>query len=87
MVLAVVLTGWYVGLVIAAVVIVLVVVLVGMILVLARRIGTQAAAITQALDDSRANTNPLWEVAKVNDLLRNIVGNAAKARGALEGGS
>ncbi len=80
-----VLTGWYVGFVIALVVITLVVILVGMILGLARRIGEQAAQITVALDASRVNTLPLWELAKINDGLRGITRRATKAREVLAG--
>lgn len=85
MVAAAVLTGWYVGLAIAGVVITLVVVLVAIILGLARRIGVQAVAIRDALEDSRVNTLPLWDVAHVNDTLRSITQGAAQARGALGG--
>jgi heme exporter protein D len=62
MIAATVLTGWYVGYVIAAVIITIVVVLVSIILALARRIGVQADVITGALDQARINTLPLWEV-------------------------
>jgi hypothetical protein len=82
-----VLTGWYVGFVIALVVITVVVILAGMILGLARRIGVQAEAITVSLDEGRINTLPLWEVDKVNEELRLIVRNAEQARAALGGGN
>lgn len=80
----VVLTGWYVGFAIAAIVITLVVVLVGMILGLARRIGTQAVGIEAALEASELNTAPLWDVGVVNDALTDIVRDATAARHALE---
>ncbi len=80
-----VLTGWYVGFAIGLVVIVLVVVLVGIILGLARRIAVQAEAVTAALDDSRVNTLPLWEVARVNDGIHAITKQCATAREALGG--
>lgn len=80
------LTGWYVGFIIALVVLVIVVALVGIILGLARRIGVQALAATEALDESRINTLGLWEVDKVNGGIRSIIRNAEEARGALEGG-
>lgn len=80
------LTGWYVGFIIALVVLVIVVALVGIILGLARRIGVQALAATEALDESRINTLGLWEVDKINGGVRSIVRNAEEARGALEGG-
>lgn len=82
---AAVLTGWWVGFVIATVVITAVVGLVAIILTLARRIGLQALAITEALTQGEVNTAPLWDVAKVNTGLRSIVKNAQQARGALEG--
>jgi hypothetical protein len=84
---AAVLTGWYIGFVIALVVITVVVILAGMILGLARRIGVQAEAITVSLDEGRLNTLPLWEVDKVNEELRLIVRNAEQARAALGGGN
>ena len=82
---AVSLSGWYVGYVIAAVVITIVVVLVGAILFLARRIGQQAAAITEALDEARINTLPLWELDKVNGGIRSIIKSAQQARQVLGG--
>ncbi|MGH9184395.1 MAG: hypothetical protein ACRD0U_01030 [Acidimicrobiales bacterium] len=85
MLFAAVLTGWYVGFVIGAVVIALVVVLVATILVLARRIGVQAAQIEAALEESRVNTWPLWQVDKVTTGLRSITRSAATARSALGG--
>ncbi|CAN5294236.1 hypothetical protein BH18ACT4_BH18ACT4_03900 [soil metagenome] len=81
---AVVLTGWYIGFVIAAVTITAVVVLVAIILGLARRIGSQAVAIEAALAESQVNTEPLWEMSIANDTLRDIVNNAATARMNLE---
>jgi len=83
---AAVLTGWYVGLAIAAITIAVVVVLVAMILGLARRIGYQARAIEEALDQARVNTFPLWDVEKVNDGIRSVVKGAGQARTALGGG-
>ena len=80
-----VLTGWYIGFVIALVVITVVVILAAMILGLARRIGVQAEAITASLDDGRVNTLPLWEVDKVNEELRLIVRDAEQARAVLGG--
>ena len=80
-----VLTGWYIGYVIALVVIAIVVVLVAIILGLARRIGVQAESVTQALDDARIATLPLWEVEKVNNGLRNTARYAEQARTALGG--
>jgi len=78
-----VLTGWYVGLTIGAVVIAIVVVLVATILGLARRISVQARSITGALNEARANTLPLWDVDKVNEGIRLTIKHAEQARAAL----
>jgi len=83
---AVVLTGWYVGFVIAGVLITVVVILVSVILGLARRIGVQADVVVGALDQARINTLPLWDVDKVNGGVRSIIRSAAEARTALGGG-
>ena len=85
MTFAVVLTGWYVGYVIAAVLITVVVILVGIILALARRIGVQAQEVTAALDEARINTLPLWEVDKINTGVRSIIRSAEQARQVLGG--
>lgn len=82
---AVSLTGWFVGYVIAAVVITIVVILVGIILALARRIGVQALQITAALDEARINTLPLWDVDKINTGVRSIIKSAETARQVLGG--
>lgn len=80
-----VLTGWYVGFVIGAVAIVIVVALVAAILNLARGIGNQAVAITEALAESCENTLALWDVEKANVGLRSVVKSAQQARSVLEG--
>ena len=79
------LSGWYVGYVIALVILVVVVILVATILGLARRIGVQALAVIEAIDEGRINTLALWEVDKINGGLREIVRSAEEARTALEG--
>jgi hypothetical protein len=79
------LTGWYVGYVIAAVVIILVVALVAIILSLVRRIGQQAAAVVDVLDDVRKNTTSIPAVATLNQGLLSVVEKAATARKALGG--
>ncbi len=84
--MAVALTGWYVGYVIAAVDITIVVVLVAIILALARRIGIQADQITTSLDEARINTLPLWDVDKINGSVRSITRSAQEARAMLGGG-
>lgn len=80
------LTGWYVGYVITSVVIAIVVVLVAIILSLARRIAVQADQITNALDEARVYTLPLWDVDKVNRGVRSIISSAQEARALLGGG-
>ena len=82
-----VLTGWYVGLAIGAIVIAVVVVLVAIILGLARRISVQARAITGALNQARVNTYALWDVDKVNEAVRQTIAHAERARASLEGRS
>jgi hypothetical protein len=79
-----VLTGWYIGFGIAILVIGIVVTCVAAILMLARRIGTQAYQIELALDDSRVRTLGLWDMGHVNEQLNEIVQRAATARGVLE---
>ncbi len=79
-----VLTGWYIGFIIAGVTITVVVVLVATILGLARRIGSQAAAVEAALEAGRVNTLALWEVNVVNDSIGEIIKHAGTARTALE---
>lgn len=80
-----VLTGWYVGFVIATVVITVVVVLAAIILGLARRIGVQAEAIVRSLDEGRINTLPLWQVDNINESLRRTVRYAEQSRAELGG--
>ena len=83
--MAVALTGWYVGYVVASAVIVVVVMLVGWILGLARRIGVQAQVILAEVQDIKVNTAAVPAVGKVNDNLVLIVDHAVAARKALVG--
>lgn len=83
--LAAVMTGWVVGYVIGAVVVVLVALLVGTLIHLTRRIARQAAQIEEALEASRQNTDALWKVGTVRDLLGDTVDHAASLRRALGG--
>ncbi len=80
-----VLTGWYIGFIIATVVISVIVVLAGIILGLARRIGVQAEAIVRSLDEARINTLPLWQVDNINESLRRTTRYAEQARAELGG--
>jgi hypothetical protein len=82
--LAVSLSGWYIGFAIAGVTITVVVVLVGTILGEARIIARQAVSITESLDESRLNTLALWDVDLINRSVIGINRNAAKARAVLE---
>ena len=81
-----VLTGWYIGFIIATVVISVVVVLAAIILGLARRIAVQAEAIVVGLDAARINTLPLWQVDNINESLRRTTRYAEQARAELGGG-
>ncbi len=83
--MAVALTGWYVGYVVASAVIVVVVMLVGWILSLARRIGVQAQGILAEVQEIKVNTAAVPAVGKVNDNLVLIVDHAVAARKALVG--
>ena len=83
--LAVSLSGWYIGFALAGVTITVVVILVGTILGEARIIARQAVAITESLEESRLNTIALWDVDLVNRSIIGINRNAAKARAVLEG--
>lgn len=81
------LTGWYVGYIVAALVIVVVVVLVASLLALARRITVHALKITDALAVVRENTRPLPLIGRVNEDLTVVVNRAVDARGVLEAGA
>ena len=83
--MAVVLTGWYVGYVVASAVILVVVMLVGWILSLARRIGVQAQDILAEVQEIKVTTAAVPAVGKVNDNLVLIVDHAIAARKALVG--
>lgn len=77
--------GWYVGLAIGALVVVIVVVVVSTILFFAARISKQAQMATEAFDLARVNTDPLWDVMKINDAGKAILKATRTARGALGG--
>lgn len=77
--------GWYLGLFIGFAVVAIVVVVVASILTLAARIAKQAEMATEALDQARINTLPLWDVQKTNDAAVGILAAARAARGALGG--
>jgi hypothetical protein len=83
---AAVLTGWYVGYVIAAVLIVVVVAMIAIILALVRRISGVADDITDTLDEIRVNTASVPAVGALNEGLLSVVTHASQARQALAGG-
>ena len=60
-------TSWYIGLGLGAVVVVVAVIIVVTILVLANRIAGQAETAVGAVDASKAQTDELSGVAKIND--------------------
>lgn len=77
--------GWYLGFGIAFFIIVLVVIEVQAILMLARKIGTQAQAIIASLEDSVVNTAPLHDLARTVDHATAIVGGLLAVRKGLGG--
>lgn len=80
-------TGWLIGYAIGAVVVVLVVVLLLILIWEARKIGDQAVEITRALEETRDNTDGLWEVAEINGRLNSITERLGIARRVLGGKS
>lgn len=77
--------GWYLGFGIAFFIIVLVVIEVQAILMLARKIGTQAQAIIAGLEDAVVNTAPLHDLARTVDFATNIVSGLLATRKGLGG--
>jgi hypothetical protein len=76
-------TWWYVGWAIAAAVVVIAATLLLVIIFIGRRVARQADEITDALDGARANTDPLWEVKRINLNIDRINRGLAAARRAL----
>ena len=79
------LSGWHLGLIIGIVVVVAVVALVTPILVLAFRIGKQAAFIDEALRQAGENTAPLAALRDTIDHAETIVAGLARGRARLGG--
>jgi len=77
--------GWYVGLGIGFTIVAVVVVLVAMILTLAARIGSQARAGIEGMDQARASTVAVWEIQKINSSTTAIWRAAESARRLLGG--
>jgi hypothetical protein len=65
--------GWYLGFGIAFALIVVIVIEVQAILMLARKIGTQAQAAIQGLEECFVYTSPLFDLQKTVDHARAIV--------------
>jgi hypothetical protein len=76
-------TWWYAGWAIAAAVVVIAASLLLAIIWLGRRVARQADEITAALDGARANTDPLWDVKRININIDRINRGLAAARRAL----
>lgn len=78
-------TGWYIGLGIGFAVVVVVVILVATILTLASRIGAQARAGIEKMDEARESTLAVWEIQKLNSSATAIWKAAERARMILGG--
>ena len=78
-------TGWVVGWTLGVIVVVAVVALVVPILLLARRIGEQAADINDSLLKSVENTAALSELNATNEAAEAIVAGLARGRNRLGG--
>ncbi len=72
--------GWMIGYIIGAGVVAVVGVLVVTATLQARRVVSQAGDIIAALEETRDNTSGLWDVAKVNRHLEEIIDAAAQLR-------
>ena len=72
--------GWYIGWGIGLVVVLLVVALLLLMIRGANRAAIKAESIVHALEVSRENTAPLWEVNTTNKTIGRITRSAADAR-------
>jgi hypothetical protein len=80
-------TGWWIlGYAVAGVVVLIAASLLIAINLLARRIVTQAAEVTRALDGAMRNTEPLFDVAMMNHALESVTRGLKRLAGA-EGGA
>jgi hypothetical protein len=77
--------GWYLGFAITFAIIIVIVVEVQAILMLARKIGTQAQAAIQGLEEIFTSTSPLHDLQKTVDFARNIVAGLLAVRKGLGG--
>ena len=71
---------WTIGFAIAGAVVVVAAALLVTIIMLGRRIVVQAGNIIEALDATRENTNPLYDVAAVNHNIERITRGLRTAR-------
>ena len=79
-------TGWWIlGFALAGVIVLIAATLLVTIILLARRIVSQAAAITLALDGAMRNTNALFDVASLNHSLEALARGVAKLRAQSKG--
>ncbi|HET9259259.1 MAG TPA: hypothetical protein VFP42_03945 [Acidimicrobiia bacterium] len=78
-------TGWLVGYIIGLVVVLVVVALVVPILVLAKRIGDEAALIDASLTDSVTNTAALNDLNTTNTMAINVIEGLKRGRQRLGG--
>jgi hypothetical protein len=76
---------WILGFAVAGAVVLVAATLLVTIILLARRIAAQTAAITLALDGAMRNTNPLFDLASLNHALESITRGIAKIRGHSKG--
>lgn len=76
--------GWWVGTVIGVVVVLIVAAVAITLILLARRINSQAEMAIDALDAAEYNTRPLWDVGAANKEALAILEGAQLARKALE---
>ena len=70
-------TGWTIGLVVALLIVVIVVVLLATILLAARRVLAAAVRALHAVENIRANTQPLHELTTTNAVAANLLVGAA----------
>ena len=78
-------TGWVVGYTIGIVVVLVVVALVVPILALAHKIGTEAGAINESLEDSVVNTAALNALNATNTMAINVIEGLKRGRERLGG--
>ena len=72
--------GWYIGWAVGVAVVLVAAVLLLTVIGIGRRIARQASDIKGALDVTRVNTDPLWEVRTTNHALDRIVRGLHAAR-------